>query len=146
MRNALIVIILAATLLIAAPTTIRIGMLLGPTMANGGVLVLAPTGQVQVATLGAGVSLISDGKGGYVLQGTVPKLTVGVKPARQQDGTYLLPDAATPSMLIVFRNGVRQSAGDDYAYDPNTKLITPVISLGTGWDASDLILVDYMQP
>jgi hypothetical protein len=142
MRNALIVIILAATLLIAAPTTIRIAMLAGPTLANGGVLVLAPTGQVQVATLGAGVSLISDGKGSYTLQAIVPKLMLGVKPARQQDGSYLLPDAATAAMLVVFRNGVRQSAGDDYTYDSTTKRITPVAAVS--WNDDDLVLCDYV--
>jgi hypothetical protein len=72
MRKTLIVLVVVATLLVAAPTTIRIGMLLGPTLANGGVLVLAPTGQVQVAMLGAGVSLISDGKGGYTIQSATP--------------------------------------------------------------------------
>ena len=68
MRRALIILVVVATLLVAAPTTIRIAMLAGPTLANGGVLVLAPTGQVQVATLGTGVSLVSDGKGGYSIQ------------------------------------------------------------------------------
>ncbi len=117
-------------------------MLLGPTLANGGVLVLAPNGQVQVAALGPGVALVGNDSGGYVLQGTVPKLVVGVKPARQQDGSYLLPDAATAAMLVVFRNGVRQSAGDDYTYDANTKTITPLA--GFPWDASDLVLCDYV--
>jgi len=145
MRNALIILVVVATLLVAAPTTIRIGMLLGPTLANGGVLVLAPNGQVQVATLGPGLALVRDAGGGYTLQGTVPKLVVGIKPARQADGTYVLPDAAAASMLVVFRNGVRQSAGDDYAYDPSTKTITPVVSMGSGWDASDLVLCDYVN-
>ena len=142
MRKTLIILVVLATLLVAAPTTIRIGMLLGPTLANGGVLVLAPTGQVQVATLGVGLSLVSDGKGGYVLQGTVPRLVVGVKPARQADGSYVLPDAATASMLVVFRNGVRQSLGDDYTYEVSTKVITPMA--GFPWDATDLVLCDYV--
>ncbi len=142
MIRKLLIALAAATLLLAAPTTIRIGMLLGPTLANGGVLVLAPNGQVQVATLGAGVSLISDGKGGYTLQGTVPKLMLGVKPARQQDGTYLLPDAAAAPMLVVFRNGVRQSVGDDFTYNAATKLITPVA--GFPWNDDDLVLCDYV--
>jgi hypothetical protein len=73
MRKILVAVIRAAMLLIAAPTTIQIAMLTAPTLAYGGVLLLAPTGQVQVATLGSGVALVSDGKGSYVMQAIVPK-------------------------------------------------------------------------
>lgn len=140
MRKAIVGILLVAAVLWAAPTTIRIAMLAGPALAGGGVLVLTPTGQVVVATLGTGVSLVSNA-GGYTLQVASPRSTVGAKPTNQADGTFLLAQAATAATLIVYRNGVRQSVGDDYTYDAATKKISPVA--GFAWDASDLVLADY---
>ena len=84
-------------------------MLAGPVLANDGVLVLTPTGQVVVASVGTGVSLVANG-GGYTIQTATPNAAVGSKPTRQADGTYLWPQAATAASLVVYRNGVRQSA------------------------------------
>ena len=145
MRKALIVLLVVAAALAAAPTTIRIAMLAGPLLANGGVLVLAPNGQVQVASIGTGVSLTSTGNGAYVLQAVVPNLAVGVKPARQQDGTYLLPQQPNQATLMVYRNGVRQSPGDDYNYDASTKTIRPIVpSPWNAWNDDDIVLADYV--
>ena len=140
LRKAIVFIVLLAAVLWAGPTTVRIGMLLAPTLANGGVLVVTPAGQVVVATLGAGITLVANGSG-YTIQAVLPAATVGAKPARQADGTYLLSQAAVAASLIVHRNGVRQSAGDDYTYDAVTKKISPIA--GFPWDASDLVLADY---
>ena len=140
LRNVVVGIVVIAVALWAAPTSIRIAMLSGPALPNGAVLVVTQTGQVAVANLGAGVSLVTN-NGGYVLQAVVPNVVVGEKPARQADGTYLLSQAASAATVRVYRNGVRQSAGDDYTYDATTKRITPVAS--APWDASDLVLADY---
>jgi hypothetical protein len=140
LRRAVALIVLLAAVLCAAPTTIRIAMLAAPALANGGVLVVTPTGQVAVATLGAGVSLVTNGSG-YTLQAAMPNTVVGSKPARQADGTYLLSQAATAATLIVYRNGVRQSVGDDYTYDAAAKKISPLAAYP--WDSSDLVLADY---
>ena len=64
-----------------------------------------------------------------------------MKPARQQDGTYLVPQRAEASSLRIYRNGVRQSAGDDYTYDSNTRIVSPVA--GHPWNDDDLVLCDY---
>lgn len=124
----------------AGPTTVRIGMLLAPTLAGGGVLVVSPAGQVVVATLGTGITLAANGAG-YTIQATLPSSVVGVKPARQNDGTYVLSQTPVAATLIVHRNGLRMSVGDDYTYDPVAKKISPVT--GYPWDASDLVLADY---
>ena len=140
MRKAVIGTLLLAAVLWAAPTTLRIAMLAAPPLAGGGVLVVTPTGQVVVATLGPGISLVSNA-GGYTIQAASTNATVGAKPTRQAAGTYLLAQAATAETLIVHRNGVRQSMADDYTYDATTKTISPVA--GFPWDATDLILADY---
>ena len=140
MLKAIFGIVLLTAILWAAPTTIRIAMLAAPTLAGGGVPVVTPTGQVMVATLGAGVSLVSNA-GGYTLQAASPNAAVGAKPTRQADGTLLLAQAAIAATLTVYRNGVRQSAGDDYTYDAATRTISPVA--GFPWDVGDLVLADY---
>ena len=70
-----------------------------------------------------------------------PREVYGVKPALQQNGTYTLTDAAIAASLRVYRNGVRQSPGDDYAYDATSKTISPVAA--NPWNATDLIICDY---
>jgi hypothetical protein len=140
LRKAIIGVVLMAVVLWAGPTTVRIGMLLAPALANGGVLVVTPTGQVVVASVGAGVTLVANG-GGYTIQAATPNVVIGSKPAHQTDGTYLLAQAATAASLRVYRNGVRQSAGDDYTYDATAMKISPVA--GYPWDASDLVLADF---
>jgi len=140
LRKAITGVVLMAVVLWAGPTTVRIGMLLAPALANGGVLVVTPAGQVVVAGVGAGVTLVANG-GGYTIQAATPNVVVGSKPARQADGTHLIAQAATAASLRVYRNGVRQSAGDDYTYDATTMKISPVA--GYGWDASDLVLADF---
>ncbi len=140
MRKAIFGLVLLTAILWAAPTTVRIAMLAAPTLAGGGVLVVTPTGQVMVATLGAGISLVSNA-GGYTLQAASPNAAVGAKPTRQADGTLLLAQSATAATLTVYRNGVRQSAGDDYTYDAATRTISPVV--GFPWDVGDLVLADY---
>jgi hypothetical protein len=136
MRKAIVGVVLLAAVLWSAPTTIRIAMLAAPTLAGGGVLVVTPAGQIVVATLGTGFALVANG-GGYSLQAPTANAIIGAKPARQTDGTYLLAQSAIATTLIVHRNGVRQSAGDDYTYDAATKKISPIA--GFPWDASDLV-------
>ena len=43
--------------------------------------------------------------------------------------------------LAVYRNGVRQSVGDDYAFDAAARSIAPVA--GHPWNTDDLVQVDY---
>ena len=52
-----------------------------------------------------------------------------------------MPQSVDPSSLLIYRNGVRQSAGDDYAFDAATRIITPVA--GHAWYDDDLVLCDY---
>ena len=140
LRKAIVGAVLMVMVLWAGPTTVRIGMLLAPALANGGVLAVTPTGQVVLAGVGSGVTLVANG-GSYSIQAATPNVVVGAKPVRQADGTYLLPQAATAASLRVYRNGVRQSAGDDYTYDATAMKISPVA--GYAWDASDLVLADF---
>jgi hypothetical protein len=79
--------------------------------------------------------------GGYALQAQASNSVVGAKPSRQTDGTYLLPQPAIPASMKVYRNGVRQSAGDDYTFDAAASRITPVAAYP--WNTDDLVLVDY---
>jgi hypothetical protein len=115
-------------------------MLSGPSGA-GRVMVLAPNGNVTFASIGAGIALVdTGGGGGWVLQSTAARI-VGEKPVRQPDGSYLLGRAVSIGTLAVYRNGVRQSAGDDYVFDAAARKIAPVASLP--WNSDDLVLVDY---
>jgi hypothetical protein len=131
------ILLLLVVGLMMAQTSVRIGMITGP-VSPGGVMVLAPNGQITFATIGPGI-VMTQSAGGYVLQMSVNRV-VGGKPARQADGSYLLPHPAMET-LRVFRNGVRQSSGDDYTFDLATRKILPVADVP--WDASDLVLVDY---
>jgi len=117
-------------------------MLSGPAGA-GGILVLAPNGSVTFATIGAGIDLVQS-TGGWVLQAQSQQHVVGAKPQRQADGSYLLPQGANPDSLQVYRNGVRQSAGDDYTYEAATRMITPVVA--HPWFPDDLVLADFEVP
>jgi hypothetical protein len=140
MRKILIVLLLVvAAGLLVAQTSVRVGMLSGPTGA-GGVLVLAHNGQITFATIGAGIALVS-ANGGYVLQAQTSPRVLGEKPVRQPDGTYVVARPPAPGTLAVYRNGVRQSVGDDYAFDAAARKIAPVA--GHPWEADDLVLVDY---
>lgn len=133
------IVLMAAGLAVLAQTTVRLGMLSGP-VSLGGVMVLTPTGQITFATIGPGI-LLDKGTGGYVLRAQSANRVLGAKLSSQSDGTYLLPQTALPASLLVYRNGVRQSAGDDYTFDSATRKIAPVA--GVPWDASDLVLIDY---
>ena len=135
----LLVVVVAGVL--AAQTSVRVGMLSGPT-GSGGVLVLAPNGAITFATIGAGITLVSV-NGGYVLQVQATAAVVGEKPARQQDGTYVVAKTPTPGTMKVYRNGVRQSVGDDFTFDATARKIAPVA--GHPWEVDDLVLVDYEQ-
>ena len=104
-------------------------------------MVLAPNGTITFATVGAGISLVQGAGGGYVLQAQMVNRVVGAKPARQADGTFLLAQSALAGTLRVFRNGVRQSVGDDYTYDAAGRKITAVT--GIPWSTDDLVLVDF---
>ena len=129
---------LAAVGLVLAQTTVRVGMLSGPSGA-GRVMVLAPNGAVTFAALGAGISLVDVG-GGWVLQSTAARI-VGEKPVRQPDGSYVIARTPASGTLALYRNGVRQSAGDDFTFDAAARKIAPVASLP--WNSDDLVLVDY---
>jgi hypothetical protein len=132
-------LLLLAVGLMMAQTSVRIGMISGP-VSPGGVMVLAPNGQITFATIGPGI-LLDKGTGGYVLRVQSANRVLGAKLSWQADGTYLLPQTALPASLLVYRNGVRQSAGDDYTFESATRKIAPVA--GYSWDASDLVLVDF---
>ena len=132
-------VLLAACLVLVAQTSVRLSMLSGPA-GPGGVIVLAPNGQVTFATIGTGL-VLDRGAGGYVLRAQSANRAVGAKLSLQSDGAYLLPQPAVPATLEVFRNGVRQSAGDDYTFDSATRKITPVP--GSPWSTDDLVLADY---
>ena len=142
LRRVLIIVavLLMAALVLLAQTSVRLGMISGPA-GGGGVMVLAPNGAITFATIGAGISLVQGAGGGYVLQAQAVNRIVGTKPVRQTDGTYLLPQAVVPASLRVYRNGVRQSAGDDYTFDAAARRITPVT--GFPWSTDDLILADF---
>ena len=58
MRKLFIGLVLA-TVLVATPTMIPLGMLAAPALTGGGVMAVSPNGQVVVAQLGPGVSLES---------------------------------------------------------------------------------------
>ena len=140
MREFLTVVLVVVTAgLLMAQTSVRVGMLSGPVGA-GGVLVLAPTGQITFATVGTGISLVRVA-GGYVLEAQASGRVRGEKPARQPDGTYVVARTPGPGTLAVYRNGVRQSAGDDYAFDAAARKIAP--AAGLPWDSDDLVLADY---
>ena len=142
MRKVLAIVLVAVVAgVLAAQTSVRVGMLSGPNGA-GGVLVLAPNGAITFATIGAGVSLVNV-NGGYVLQATTTARMLGEKPARQQDGTYVVAKTPTPGTMKVYRNGVRQSVGDDFTFDATARKIAPVA--GHPWEVDDLVLVDYEQ-
>ena len=130
---------LVAVGLVLAQTTVRVGMLSGPSGA-GRVMVLAPNGNVTFAAIGAGITLVDTGGGAWVLQSTTARI-VGEKPVRQPDGSYLIARTPASGTLAVYRNGVRQSAGDDYAFDAAARTIAPVASLP--WKADDLVQADY---
>ena len=130
---------LVAVGLVLAQTTVRVGMLSGPSGA-GRVMVLAPNGTVTFAALGAGIALVDTGGGGWVLQSTAARI-VGEKPVRQPDGSYVIARSPASGTLAVYRNGVRQSAGDDYAFDAAARKVTPVAILP--WNSDDLVQVDY---
>ena len=135
--------LVVVTVLAAGPTMIPLGILAAPAVPNGGVMTVTPNGQVVVATLGAGVSLVNN-NGAWSLVAAQPREVLSIKPALQQNGTYVLPDAAIPGTLRVYRNGVRQSPGDDYAYDQPSKTISPVAA--SPWNQNgftDLVLCDY---
>jgi hypothetical protein len=134
------IVLMAAGLALLAQTTVRLGMLSGQA-SLGGVMVLAPNGTITFATVGSGLALVQGAGGGYVLQAQSVNRVVGAKPARQADGTYLLQQMAVAASLRVYRNGVRQSAGDDYTYDAAARRITAVT--GIPWSTDDLILVDF---
>ena len=130
---------LVAVGLVLAQTTVRVGMLSGPSGA-GRVMVIAPNGTVTFAALGAGITLVDTGGGAWVLQSTASRI-VGEKPVRQPDGSYLLGRAVSPGTLAVYRNGVRQNLGDDYVIDATARKVTPVT--GLPWNVDDLVLADY---
>jgi hypothetical protein len=134
----LLIGVLVAVGLVLAQTTVRVGMLSGPT-GGGRVMVIAPNGSVTFAAIGAGISLVDVG-GAWVLQSTAARI-VGEKPVRQPDGSYVIARSPASGSLAVYRNGVRQSAGDDYAFDAATRKIAPVTSLP--WNADDLVQADY---
>lgn len=141
-KRFLFTLLITTTILLAAPTTIKLGMLLGPVVSSGAILILTPTGQVQYATIGTGLALTSDGLGGFTLTATSGGSNIyGEKLTRQPDGTFVISQTPITGTLRVHRNGVRQSSGDDYTYDPLTKRITPLL----GWNTDDLILVDYVR-
>lgn len=133
--------LLAIGALLAAPTAIKISMLAAPLLAGGGVLVVTPNGAVQVGALGAGLSLVSNGIGGWTLVPATGTHVYGEKPSRNSDGSYSVVQSVAAGSLRVFRNGVRQSLTDDYTFDTTLHRITP----GAGWQADDLVLVDYSR-
>ena len=135
----LLIGVLVAVGLVLAQTTVRVGMLSGPT-GGGRVMVIAPNGSVTFAALGAGITLVDTGGGAWVLQSTAARI-VGEKPVRQPDGSYVIARSPASGTLAVYRNGVRQSVGDDYAFDAATRKIAPVTSLP--WNADDLVQADY---
>jgi hypothetical protein len=126
--------------LVAAPTMIPLGMLAAPAIANGGVMTVSPTGQIVVAQLGTGVSLVYNNNV-WKISAVLPNAKFNVKPVLQTNGTYTLTDSAISATLLVYRNGVRQSPVDDYAYDQPSKTISPVAA--NPWNSTDLILCDY---
>ena len=130
---------LVAVGLVLAQTTVRVGMLSGPSGAVR-VMVIAPNGSVTFAALGAGIALVDTGGGGWVLQSTAARI-VGEKPVRQPDGSYVIARTPASGTLALYRNGVRQSAGDDFTFDAAARKIAPVASLP--WNSDDLVLVDY---
>ena len=131
--------LVAAVGVLLAQTTVRVGMLSGPSGA-GRVMVLAPNGNVTFASIGAGIALVDTGGGGWVLQSTAAQI-VGEKPVRQPDGSYVIARTPASGTLALYRNGVRQSAGDDFTFDAAARKIAPVASLP--WNGDDLVLVDY---
>jgi hypothetical protein len=140
MRRTVLVLLVLAVMLAAAPTMIPLGMLAAPALSGGGVMAVAPTGQVVVAQLGVGISLVNSNNV-WTIQAMQPREVYSIKPAMQPNGTYTLTDAAIAATLRVYRNGVRQSPGDDFAYDLSSKTVSPVAA--NPWGASDLILCDY---
>lgn len=130
----------AAVGLLVAQTTVRVDMLSGPS-GGGRVMVLAPNGNVTFATIGAGITLVDTGGGAWVLQAQASARVLGEKPVRQPDGTYVVARTPAAGSLAVYRNGVRQSVGDDYAFDAAARSIAPVA--GHPWNTDDLVLVDY---
>src|ERR1019366_8946660 len=64
---------LVAVGLVLAQTTVRVGMLSGPSGA-GRVMVLAPNGNVTFAAIGAGITLVDTGGGAWVLQSTTARI------------------------------------------------------------------------
>jgi hypothetical protein len=121
---------------LAAQTRVPTSVLTGPS-GPGGVLVVTAQGGVAMATLGSGIELAANGNS-FVLRALSLQRATNVKPTRQADGSYLLTNPA--SAVTVYRNGVRQSPGDDYTYDPPTRAIVPVT--GWPWLADDLVLCD----
>jgi hypothetical protein len=113
MRKALIAASVAGAALFAlAQTRPSIGQIRGPVVADGKLLGLI-NGRLATVGFGAGVQLVQAGSG-YELR-AAPQPISEMRLSRSATGTWTFP-AACPAP-VVYRNGLRQWPGLDYAID-----------------------------
>lgn len=110
-------------LMLAAQTSLPVQQIRGAGSVSGQVFVVLPSGSVSQAMLDTAFTL--DTTGPYpVLRVSIPpavriarlKVVVGVNPSQNYQ---LAGQGITAVNLLVFRNGVLQSEGDDYTFSEN---------------------------
>jgi hypothetical protein len=108
---------------LAGQTALPVQQLRGVTSASGQVLVTLPSGAVSLALLDSSFS-IDTSNGRPVLRVTIPsnprlvrvKAIAAATPAQ----SFQISGAVIADQLLVFRNGLLQSEGDDYEFSANS--------------------------